>query len=382
MVRNIGICAHDFLLNTGANDYLKIQIRALDFDPDNKIFLLVPPENQAMELIRRAADGDSSYSFYREAAPNLELIECEFDSESFRALMRDRGIDIFYPSGRALDRDIPFVTYWPDCQPKHLPEFFDDEAQAIRDGMILRLLQTNKYMITNSQSVVNDMKAFYNAGPDQVHSLPFAPTIDTDYLFPHTEKLLKYKLPKKYFLISSQFWIHKSIETVYKAIRICKDRGMDVKFVFTGRVEEPRRPEYITRLEELVRKTKIASQIQILGLLPKRDQIEIMKGAIAVIQPTLFEGAPGGGAVHDAMALGIRAIVSDIAVNKEIPSSDDVFFFEAKNEVSLADKIEEVLSVDHELPSFEQQFGRSRHSLARLSEVIGRVMDLELGGKK
>jgi hypothetical protein len=60
------------------------------------------------------------------------------------------------------------------------------------------------------------------------------------------------------------------------------------------------------------------------GVIPKRHQVELVKGATALIQPTLFEGGPGGLSVplHDTLVLD-----SDIPVNREI-RSDDVLFFE------------------------------------------------------
>lgn len=45
----------------------------------------------------------------------------------------------------------------------------------------------------------------------------------------------------------------------------------------------------------LAKKLGIESKIKILGHIPKLEQIELIKNCIAVIQPTLFEGGPGGG---------------------------------------------------------------------------------------
>ena len=64
----------------------------------------------------------------------------------------------------------------------------------------------------------------------------------------------------------------------------------------------------------------------ILGLIPKRDQIELLKGAVALIQPTLFEGGPGGGAAYDAIGLDVSVILSDIPVNLEIDCGQVAFF--------------------------------------------------------
>ena len=74
-------------------------------------------------------------------------------------------------------------------------------------------------------------------------------------------------------------------------------------------------------------KAGIKDRVQILGLIPKRDQIELLKHSCALIQPTLFEGGPGGGAVYEAFSLRVPAIVSDIPINRELPADDLHHFF-------------------------------------------------------
>ena len=66
--------------------------------------------------------------------------------------------------------------------------------------------------------------------------------------------------------------------------------------------------------------------MHILGLIPKRAQIELLKGAVALVQPTLYEGGPGGGAAFDAIALDVPVLASDIPVNREIEGGDVRFF--------------------------------------------------------
>ena len=75
----------------------------------------------------------------------------------------------------------------------------------------------------------------------------------------------------------------------------------------------------------------------ILDYIPKRDQIEIMKYAMAVVQPTLFEGGPGGGAVYDAISLDVPALVSNIPVNRELEGQGfSIQFFDPTSAQALA----------------------------------------------
>jgi glycosyltransferase involved in cell wall biosynthesis len=61
------------------------------------------------------------------------------------------------------------------------------------------------------------------------------------------------------------------------------------------------------------------------------------------VQPTRFEGAPGGGAVYDAAAIGQRCVVSDIPVNREL-SLPGLRTFAAGDADALATAMSEVIA--------------------------------------
>jgi glycosyltransferase involved in cell wall biosynthesis len=79
----------------------------------------------------------------------------------------------------------------------------------------------------------------------------------------------------------------------------------------------------------------------------------IMKHAAAVVQPTRYEGSPGGGEVEDAVAVGMQAIVSDIPVNLEI-EDDSVLFFHTGNEKDLSAKMKEAIERNWKIPEREE----------------------------
>ena len=96
----------------------------------------------------------------------------------------------------------------------------------------------------------------------------------------------------------------------------------------------------------------LSQYIHFLGYIPKKDQLQILRGAIALLQPTLFEGGPGGGAVYDAVSLGVPSIVSDIPVNKEILGGN-VFFFHTGSSDAMKEKMLELLEEEIEKPPKE-----------------------------
>ncbi len=64
--------------------------------------------------------------------------------------------------------------------------------------------------------------------------------------------------------------------------------------------------------------------MRFLGFLPRADQLALMAGAVAVVQPSLCEG--WSTVVEDAKALGRHVIASDIAVHREQLATGADFF--------------------------------------------------------
>jgi len=395
----IAILAHEFLINIGANDFLKNLIRGLAVQESADLVFLCPPGTQRAQghtagashrevrslarllrsLFRGAHDSRTSgssrlpdtYDFYREACPRMTVVESPTDPASLRRLQQTYDIDVFFPSIHILPADLPYITYWPDCQPKHFPEFFDDESQRVRDERITGLLGSGRPMIINSCDAKQDMVRFYGARADQIFDLPFAPIVEVDYLLSRPEYLMKYALPKRYFIVCNQCWIHKSLETVIEAAAIAVKQDPNLAIVFTGRMEEPRRPEYVPMLKHLVDTLGLTTTIQFLGYIPKPHQLELIRQSMGVVQPTLFEGGPGGGAVYDAVSLGVRAIVSDIPVNREVRAdTGQVTYFSPRDARGLAAEMLRVAATRWVMPTPEQLYQQSLASARRLSERL------------
>ena len=74
----------------------------------------------------------------------------------------------------------------------------------------------------------------------------------------------------------------------------------------------------------------------ILGLLPRDQQIQLMRASAAVVQPSLFEG--WSSLVEDARTLGKHIFVSDIPIHRE-QKPPEAFFFSPENAEELAELI-------------------------------------------
>ena len=81
-------------------------------------------------------------------------------------------------------------------------------------------------------------------------------------------------------------------------------------------------------------------EIYFLGFIDRIDQLVLMENAMAIIQPSLFEG--WSTVVEDAKALNQTLIVSDIPVHKE-QLKDKGNYFAPNDYDELAQKMREII---------------------------------------
>lgn len=267
----------------------------------------------------------------------VEIVRIAPGRRALRAAASKSRLDVVLPAVFTLGAGfpVPWIGYIFDCQHKHLPEYFRERDRRKRDKAFQELLTDAGAVIVNSKAVQSDLDDFYPGHPGAVFSMPFAPAPRAEWLEDQAGILEKHGIVQPYFLISNQFWIHKDHATAFAAFEKVASHSPAVSLVCTGGTYDSRDPGHFPRLMAQVQAAGLQERVKVLGLLPKREQIELLKGAQAVVQPTLFEGGPGGGAVYDAVALGIPAIVSDIPVNKEIEGGN-VRFFKAGSAEDLA----------------------------------------------
>jgi len=338
---------------------------------DAKVFFMLPVNNRinSIESLARVVYRSGKGSIQR-LRPYLALPQNAFDHklvDYFQHLHDDRletvhfessdsglvralkkiNADIVLPVNGTLGKSfpVPWVGYAYDFQHRYLYGNFSNEECYQREIDYANRLKDPACIIANSKAVKNDIARFYPwHNPDKVFDLPFSPNAPANWFEPFDEDVRqKYGLPVKYFLISNQFWIHKDHPTALKAFRELASSQDDIAFVFTGDMNDYRRPRYIDELRGFVAQNGLSDRVYFLGHIPKREQIEIMKDAVAVVQTTLFEGGPGGGCVYDAVSLGVPVILSDIPVNREV-DAENVIFFTAGDALELSHKMRDVLT--------------------------------------
>jgi glycosyltransferase involved in cell wall biosynthesis len=263
-----------------------------------------------------------------------EVVGRQVDVEILSTLPNRRGMqgnlpDVIGPwfGSKPCGVDVPFLGYIPDCQHLRLPQYFSPEEVMARNAIFTSVLQENSVLIVTSNDVRADLLRHFDGLSAEIISLPFSAAALPEWLAIESAPVCrKYRLPPRYFLCSNQFWQHKNHHIVLDALALARIEEHPISMVFTGAMEDYRAPDYVSNLMSRVQGLGVTEDCVFLGLIPKMEQIAIMKSAIAVVQPSLFEGGSGGGVVYDAVGLGAPVIVSDIPVNREIENYVNVFF--------------------------------------------------------
>jgi glycosyltransferase involved in cell wall biosynthesis len=250
--------------------------------------------------------------------------------------IKSKKIDIILPCVKTENYDFPWMGYLFDFQHEYLPEFFSKEEIDLRRKTMKEILFKCKVVFTNSNKTKTDASKFYGKFPAKIYTIPYSPCIDADLIKFNEDIFKKFKLKKDYFIICNQFWRHKNHETAIKAFSEYVNKNGKSDLVFTGNTADTKFPKHFKDLTNLINTLNLNDRVKILGLVEKKAQIALVKNSRALIQPTLFEGGPGGGSCRDAIAVDTQIFASDIEINKEI-NCGEVKYFEVLNPQSLSD---------------------------------------------
>lgn len=369
--RRIGIPVNGFVGWGGGIDFIKLVIRGVLATQKYDVIILLPDEASRKDKIKNNAKkmlnllalplnvvGVKKNPFATKAYKNYTSIFKEFNQDlaksvayhnthkHFKKTLKKQKIDVLGPCISTPEQElaVPWIGYLYDFQHKYLPQFFSADDIKDREAHFGRMVHDASNIIVNSLSVKSDIHKFYPEAQCKITALPFTPLFNKRLLTGQFDVLKKkYDLPDRYFIISNQFWRHKDHLTAFRALQIVTSTlTQPIAIVCTGETGDYRQADFFTSLKKEIQDLGIEDKVYFLGYISKEDQIQILLHSVALIQPTLFEGGPGGGATYDAIAFSKPAIISDIAINKEI-NNPLVTFFQASNHLDLADKMGQII---------------------------------------
>lgn len=257
-------------------------------------------------------------------------------------LLRKNKIKVLSHSG-SLGRQSEIITIaWiPDFQHVHLPNFFSAEEIAARNLTFQKWCKECNAVIVSSDAGRQDLVNYAPYCKDKSRVLKFAvPFISNADALPSRSDLeCKFNFSGRYLLLPNQFWRHKNHSVVIEALGLLKSQNRDVLVIATGKKEDYRYTGYFDSLMSRVEELKISNCFRALGLVSKSDLSALMINALAVINPSYFEG--WSTTVEEAKALGKQVLLSDIPVHRE-QNPEYAAYFPPDDAKTLAYLIQEI----------------------------------------
>lgn len=244
-------------------------------------------------------------------------------------LIRDlqrRGISVLshsIPLGN--QSTIKTIGWIPDFQHVHLPEFFTAEERARRDREYAEICTSYDKVIVSSECAGADLRAFSPQYAHKAELLRFVanpmPLSDCTSLT-ELERIYSFKGP--YFILPNQFWAHKNHRAVLTALQMLKKQNRPALVLATGSTKDYRNPAFFPSLMQYAKECDVEDCFRVLGQIPFEHLAGLLRDAIALINPSRFEG--WSTSVEEAKSTGKQVILSDISVHKEQAPERGLYF--------------------------------------------------------
>ena len=231
-------------------------------------------------------------------------------------LLRRRGIDLLsHHEPLGAGAGVPTLSWVPDVQHRRLPELFTGRELRGRDRSLRLMSRHSAAIVVSSEAGKRDLAAAAPDAAERIHVLHFVPDLPGEPAPSAVSEVLgRYGLDR-YLYLPNQLWVHKNHRIVVEALGLLRAEGRPVSVVATGDTVDPRDPGLARELAERSQQLGVADDLRVLGLVPYGEVRALMTGAVALVNPSLFEG--WSTTVEEARALGKRTVLSDIDVHRE-----------------------------------------------------------------
>lgn len=301
--------------------------------------------------------------------------------------LSNERVSILFPCLASVGKKtpIPWLPWAWDFQHKYHPDLFSKGEKTNRDRIFKSFIDDAPLVVTSSEDAKKDFQRFYPGSEKKVRVLRFRTYPEKSWFTgDHSSICRKYNLPSKFLLLPNQFFVHKNHRSVFESMKILAAKQIDVKIVCTGNTADWRNPSHFQTLQEYIEREGLNERIRILGLIARDDQIQLMRSAAAIVQPSLFEG--WSTVVEDARTLGKKIFLSDIPVHRE-QAPPRAIYFDPHNATDLANKIADVWTDltpgpdrEAEKMALELQKGLVADYARRFLEIAREAMSLHSKG--
>ena len=231
-------------------------------------------------------------------------------SENFRlawAARADRVSALLSPANFAapmLATRVPQVVTVHDFQHDELPQYFSRTTRTARTMMFRATFARVDHVIAISEHTRRSAISRYRLRPDRITTIYEGVGNEPDVSREDIEQSRqRYGLRRPFFIYPAMAAAHKNHATLLRAFRGYVASSTECDLVLAGK-----QTEISGDISRQVRQLGIEDRVHELGYLPRRDLLELVAGAKALLFPSLFEGF--GLPVLEAMQLRVPVIAS------------------------------------------------------------------------
>lgn len=215
-----------------------------------------------------------------------------------------------------------YVVTVHDLIPLRYPQRFSPLTPYFR-FYIPQVLKQAEHIICNSQATADDIINFWQIPASKI--TPILLAYDQQHFFPSPT-------PQKnnYFLYLGRHDPHKNVSRVIKAF--AKFPDVNYQLWLAGSVDK----RYTPKLQQLVTQFGLLDRVHFLNYLPYSQLPDLIRGATALVFPSLWEGF--GLPVLEAMACGTPVITSNCSSLPEV-AGDAAILVDPTNVDQIADSM-------------------------------------------
>ena len=253
----------------------------------------------------------------------------------------------------------------PDFQHRNYPRLFTAEERERRDHQFAMCAQLATRIVLLSHSAAADHARYLPAFSHKARVLQPVCMLAPGVFAEGPEPLIRrYDLPERFIFCPNQFWQHKNHQLAFEAVRILRDRGVQVHLVCSGNPTDYRHPQHYPAQMNWIESQGLSSHIRHLGLVPLTDVHQLMRQSLAVFSPSRHEG--WGMAVDEARSIGKRLLLSEIPAHRE-QDPPNARYFDPDDAEGLAEAMAWIVAVAEPGPDPRMEHQARQNHAARIA---------------
>ena len=242
-----------------------------------------------------------------------------------------------------ISRFIKIINWIPDFQFLYYPHLYTSKQLDYEKKLWNVIVAKSDKIILSSYTAFSDFKKLYPNFISKVEVLQFLAQPSLNKVNSVWKNIYT---NKPYFFLPNQFWEHKNHIVVWKAVREIATTNKEVTILVSGHMRDFRNNNnLVPKLKKFIIDNQLSENIILLGVIPYEDVLNLIKNALAVINPSFFEG--WSSTVEESKLFNKRIILSDIPIHREQDPSN-AFYFDPNKFLDLSKIILNIMSTDIE----------------------------------